>query len=245
VDGDPSTYWRAVSKDPHPWIELDFHESREYGGLVLDWEKDVAPANYLVQSSMDEKSWKTMREVLGGNGGRDYLFLPESESRFLRVYARDPGPMALRELSVKPIDWSASKAAFFKAMALDAPRGAYPRGMRGEPSSWTVVGVDKDSWEGLLSEDGALETGKGRFSIEPFLYVGDRLVTWADVTPSPSLDEGSLPIPSVTWKTAEAKLSVTAFAAGLPPICSCGIGWKTPVPIRYMGCSFSPSARFK
>jgi hypothetical protein len=216
LDGNPSTYWRAVSKDPHPWIELDFHESREYGGLVLDWEKDAAPANYFVQSSMDEKSWTKMREVLGGNGGRDYLFLPESESRFLRVYARDPGPMAIRELSVKPLDWSLSKEAFFKAIAQDAPRGAYPRGMRGEPSFWTVAGVDQDSWEGLLSADGALETGKGRFSIEPFLYIGNRLVTWADGNPQPSLEKRCLPIPSVTWKTGEAKLTVTVVAAGLP-----------------------------
>ena len=216
LDGDPSTYWVAVSKDPHPWIELDFHESREFGGLVLDWEKDAAPASYFVQGSMDEKTWKTLREVLGGNGGRDYLFLPESESRFLRVYARDPGPMAIRELSVKPLDWSTTKEAFFKAVALDAPRGAYPRGMRGEPSFWTVAGVDRDSWETLLSEDGALETAKGRYSIEPFLYVGNRLVTWADVDATPSLEEGCLPIPSVTWKTREAKLTITVFAAGSP-----------------------------
>jgi len=216
LDGDLSTHWQAASKDPHPWIELDFHEPSEFGGLVLEWEKDAAPANYLVQSSKDEKSWTTMREVLGSNGGRDYLFLPESETRFLRVVARDPGPMAIRELSVKPLDWSVSRAAFFKAMALDAPRGAYPRGIRGEPSFWTVAGVDKNSGEGLLSEDGALEIGKGRFSIEPFLYVGNRLVTWADVDAIPSLEEGYLPIPSVTWKTGEAKLTVTVFAAGLP-----------------------------
>ena len=216
LDGNASTSWRAVSKDPHPWIELDFHEPREFGGLVLDWERDAAPANYFVQSSTDEKSWKTMRGVLGGNGGRDYLFLPESESRFLRVYARDSGPMAVRELSVKPLDWSVSKEAFFKTVALDAPRGAYPRGIRGEPSFWTVAGVDQDSWEGLLSADGALETAKGRFSIEPFLYVGNRLITWADVDATPSLVEGCLPIPSVTWKTGEAKLTITVFAAGSP-----------------------------
>jgi alpha-L-rhamnosidase-like protein len=168
-----------------------------------------------VQGSWDAKTWTPLRAVTGGNGGRDYLYLPESETRWVRVSVSKPvGAVGIRDIAVKPLEWSASKEAFFKAIALEAPRGSYPRGMLGEPSFWTVVGLDADKWEGLLGADGALETGKERFSIEPFLYVDDRLVTWADVSPEPSLEEGCLPIPSVTWKTGQAKLTVTAFPVG-------------------------------
>src|SRR5439155_10845683 len=58
--------------------------------------------------------------------------------------------------------------------------------------------------------DGALEPEKGGYSIEPFLYTGDRLLTWNDVQSSPSLARGYLPIPTVQWQ----QLNITAYAAG-------------------------------
>ena len=47
-------------------------------------------------------------------------------------------------------------------------------------SGASLVGVDGGAGKGLLSEDGALETGRGAFSVEPFLRVGARLYGWAD-----------------------------------------------------------------
>ncbi len=87
-----------------------------------------------------------------------------------------------------PSNGRRSRAAFFEAVAKDAPRGSFPRGIGGEQVYWTVVGADGDAREGLLSEDGMLETGKGSFSIEPFLYVNGSLITWADVQPVQSLE---------------------------------------------------------
>ena len=232
-DGIPSTGWRASKGDKRPWIELDFQEPREFGGLVVDWEKDADASYYVVESSMDGESWSVLRHMMGGNGGRDYLYLPESESRLLRVAtSKSDGGMSrllrmvmpwrksafgIRELIVKPLEWSASKEAFFKAVAMDAPRGAYPRGFRGEPSVWTVVGPLDNVREGLLSGDGVLESavidrGMKELSIEPFLFVGGRLLTWADVDVEQSLERGYLPIPSVIWKTPDLKLTTTALA---------------------------------
>jgi hypothetical protein len=192
-------------------ITYDFLEPREYGGLVIDWEPTATPRHYTVEISDDGKDWTAVREVVGGRGERDYLYLPETESRYLRL-----GKIGLRNLDVKPLDWAPSINAFFARIARDAPRGSYPRSFSGEQEYWTVVGVDADREEGLLGEDGALEVGQGAFSIEPFLYLEGKLVSWSDVQARQSLAEGDLPIPTVTWTRGGLSLEITALASGAP-----------------------------
>jgi F5/8 type C domain-containing protein len=222
LDGSMSTVWRSVASDKQPWIALDFRELREYGGLVVDWEDYVPSAGYSVDTSVDGNRWTTVRTVTGSNGGRDYLFLPESESRFLRLSLSEAaGPMRIRELTVKPLAWSETRESFFGDIGKDAPRGTYPRGMLGEPAFWTVVGADANPTEGLLSQDGALEAGKRGFTVEPFLYLfddrplparTDHFITWADVQSEQSLERGCLPIPSLTWKHGDIRLAITVLA---------------------------------
>ncbi len=195
-------------------ITLDFLESREYGGLVIDWGPDKYASRYEAQISDDGETWKTIYTVDGGNGGRDYLYLPETESRYLRL--RFGEGSGVPKIDVKPLDWAASPDAFFAAVAKDAPRGLYPRWLTGEQSYWTVVGVPMDTAEGLFNEDGMLESGKGGFSIEPFLTEDERLVTWNDARTGQSLADGYLPIPSVTWQSGNLSLEITAFATGKP-----------------------------
>ncbi|HYN40520.1 MAG TPA: discoidin domain-containing protein, partial [Thermoanaerobaculia bacterium] len=215
-DGDGSTTWRAKSPGPAEWT-VDLGSLRELGGLVVDHGASFA-SRYAVELSEDGTSWTTVREV-AGNGGRDYLALPESEARSVRLRLLEgPGrePFELKEVAVKPLAFGATPNAFVAEVAKDAPRGAWPRYLAGEQSYWAVVGVDGDANEGLLSEDGALEAGAGLFSVEPFLLDGGRLVTWADVTTRHALMDGDLPIPSVTWAAKEVTLETTALAAGLP-----------------------------
>jgi hypothetical protein len=204
-------------------VSLDFTRPREFGGLVVDWARDRHAADYGVDVSDDGTAWTTLRTVRDGNGGRDYLCLPESESRFLRVRIPENGrgeTPALAELTVKPLAWSASREAFFTAVAAEAPRGRYPRGFSGEQAYWTVVGVDGGAEAGLLGEDGAIEPARGGFSVEPFLFLGDSLVTWADVETRHTLEDGYLPIPSVAWKAGTVDLTVTAFGTGPPDAAS-------------------------
>src|SRR5581483_1475468 len=67
---------------------------------------------------------------------------------------------------------------------------------------------------GLLSEDGALEIGKGGFSVEPFVVAGGKVFTWADVAIEHELRERYLPMPGVTWNDPAWSLGVEAFASG-------------------------------
>jgi hypothetical protein len=216
-DGMLSTAWKSEpDAGAAPILTLDFRQPREFGGIVLHWLDRAFASRYDVEFSDDGQQWRPVRTVVDGNGGRDPLYLPESETRFLRLVLHD-GPASaygLAEIDVEDLAFGASPNAFFQALARDAPRGHFPRGFSGEQGYWTIVGVDGGSEEGLLSEDGALEVGKAGFSIEPFVLLGSHLLTWADVSTDHTLLEGYLPIPTVSWRHHELVLQATAFAAG-------------------------------
>lgn len=101
--------------------------------------------------------------------------------------------------------------------ARKATRGMYPRGLIGEQSYWTLVGVDGGAQHSaLLSEDGAMEVDKGGWSIEPMLFEGHSVIDWATVKTSQRLLDGYLPIPTVRWQAGGLSLETTAFATGTP-----------------------------
>ena len=218
-DGEPATSWRSdPAQGPRQSFTIDFKQPREFGGLVVRWLKGAFASRYDVELSDDGIEWRTVRRVTDGNGGRDALLLTESEARFLRLALHD-GPArayGIAEIEVRDLAFGASVNAFFEAMAREAPRGQYPRGFAGEQPYWTLVGIDGGPASGLLSEDGALEVARGGFSIEPFVVVESRVVSWADVKTAHALAEDYLPIPSATWRDPRFSLAVTAFASGDP-----------------------------
>jgi hypothetical protein len=217
LDGAVATAWRSdPAAGPAQTLTVDFHRPRELGGLVVRWRAPAHATRYDVQLSDDGMRWHTVRRVVGGRGGPDAVRLPEAETRFLRLALHD-GPRRsydLAELEVRDLAFGASANAFFQALAREAPRGTYPRGMSGEQTAWTIVGVDGGDDSGLLSEDGALEVSRGGFSIEPLVLEGSRVVGWADVETRQFLVDGDLPIPGVTWRRATWELRVSAFASG-------------------------------
>jgi hypothetical protein len=219
VDGNASSSWRSEKSASAQSFSVDFGATREYGGATIDWEPGAAAASYVVESSSDGAKWDSVYAVNGGNGGRDWIYLPELESRCLRV--RIPAmsgarAYGIRELAVIPVEWSATRNDFFAHVAASAPAGSYPKYLGGRQSYWTVVGVNGDDAEALINEQGAIEPHAGGFSLEPFLRVGGKLVTWHDARQTQSLAKGYLPIPTVTWTAGALALDVTTFAAGAP-----------------------------
>jgi hypothetical protein len=217
LDGSVGTAWKSdPAAGPAQELTIDFHRPREFGGLTVRWLAHAYASRYDVQFSDDGMRWRTVRRVVGGRGGPDALFLPEAETRFLRL-AFHEGPArayGLAELEIRDLAFGASPNAFFQAVARESPRGTYPRGMSGEQTAWTIVGIDGGDESALLSEDGALEVGKGGFSIEPLVVTDSRVVSWADVEARQSLADEYLPMPGVTWRHARWELRVSAFAAG-------------------------------
>lgn len=218
-DNDPFTAWQSGALAPEQWLQLDFGRPREYGGLVIDWSpRDYAIA-YDVEVSDDAQTWTTAYRSTHGNGHRDHIFLPDGESRYIRLAlhqsSRGQG-YAIPALRVIALELAASPNQFFEGIAKEAPPGTYPRYFARQQTYWTVVGANGDDKDALLGEDGMLEVEKGGFSIQPFLLVDGTLVSWHNVQLSQELEDGYLPIPSVTWAYGYVTLKITAVAAGPP-----------------------------
>ena len=211
IDGDTTTAWRAGRMPQR--LTLDLGSTTEFGGLRLDWAPNAHPLTYAVLASDDGQTWRTLREVVGGDGGRDWIATPESEARYVAIDIRDgtPREVALAEARVEPLAFAATPNDFVASVAKDQPRGRFPRGFSGEQAYWTILGVDGGTEQGLFGEDGAVEVAKAGFSIEPFVRVDDALLSWADVAASQSLQDGYLPIPTVQWTHRDVVLRTTAF----------------------------------
>jgi len=144
-------------------------------------------------------------------------------------YAWGPAP-GLELRRVKQIEFAISKGTGGKGTvwidnlsiepikhAVAIPRGYYPKYLANEQAFWTVIGVNRDDKEALVNEYGQIEVDRRRFSIEPFLFVNNKLVTWNDVTTTQSLLDGYLPIPEVQWNYKnEWTLTIQTVAAGVP-----------------------------
>src|SRR5262249_43118280 len=173
---------------------------------------------YAVDRDDGDGRWHLLHEVHGGDGGRDYIFVPQLEVRRLRVRTLLPvrNPIGIVDFNALDDDVTPTADALLSRIAGEQPRGDSPRGCYREQSYWTVVGVDGAPAEGLLDEDARFEVGRGQFSLEPFLATRDTLYTWADGRSEQSLAQGSLPIPTATRIVDSLALSVTLFARGEP-----------------------------
>jgi hypothetical protein len=216
LDDKDTTSWRSVHRpDQSPTLTIDLKQVREFGGIEIDWLNDLHATQYSIEISLDGSEWKSARSVTAGNGGRDSHLLPESEARWIRLSMHDPGrDVGISEFHIRDLEFGASANAFVHALAKDSQRGCYPRAFYDEQSYWTIVGVDGDSQEALFSEDGAIESHKAGFSVEPFLKVGNDSISWADAKIAHSLMDGYLPVPSVLWTRNDVSMKVTAIAAG-------------------------------
>jgi hypothetical protein len=215
--GTTLTSWHSVRGATTDSLVIDFHRSKELGGLVIDWAQDFA-RSYDILVSDDGESWTSAYTVWNGKPGRAYIPLGEAEGSFLKlVVLRMSGPqgVAIRRMEIKDPSFSSSTNNLYRAIAGDAGRGRYPKYFLDRQSYWTVIGVSGDTKEALMNEEGQIEVDRLQFSLEPFLFVDGHLMTWSDVSTAPSLHEGTLPIPSVTWRFKNQwALTVEAVAAG-------------------------------
>jgi hypothetical protein len=221
LDGQPDTCW---SPDRLPaWLELDFREERDYGGLVLRWSSP-RPRGFQVLAGDDGETWRRLYSAPRSAGLCSHVYLPGGGSRYLRLVLEGEvaGPQALGlvALEVQPESFSRSLSDFFHRLAADAPRGRYPRWLYREQSYWTPVDVPNGTVPALFNEEGMVEIARAGFSVEPFLRdlgSGDGpFATWADCAVSPGLVRPPLPIPTSMWTRDDLKLGISAFATGAP-----------------------------
>jgi hypothetical protein len=214
IDGSMKSSWIPPIGTDHHSLEIDFLKRREFGGLVLDWDTMGRPPAYSIATSNDGRNFDTVYVVGASRSRRDYLYLPESDARYVRLSFTPPPRLGLREITVKPLSWSASKTEFLTNVARDNPPGDYPRFFSNKQSYWTVVGVSGDTREGLFDTQGRLETGKAQFSVEPFVKSGRQFISWANASTRASDAQADLPIPSSVWTAPPFEMTITAYAAG-------------------------------
>ena len=217
IDGKTSTMWRSARTDASPQtLEIDLQAVREFGGIEIDWARGLHAPRYTIETSLDGSRWKKVRSVdaeqrrprLAPDAGVGGALHPRDDAgsrsrcRHRRALRAGPGVRRLTERVHQFAGQAGAAAAAIRAPYLD------------EQIYWTIVGVDGDTEEGMLSEDGALEVRKGSYSIEPFVKTRAGWLTWADVAIGHSLADGYLPIPSVEWKHRSIELTTTAYASG-------------------------------
>ncbi len=188
---------------------IDLGARYEIGGVVAE------NAIRSVATSIDGKQWETR------TFDRDATWIPlfDTDARFVRA----TGASSLRVLPPLRDD-----NVFFTEVAKHVRRGLFPRYLLGEQSYWTILGgMNGEEEEALFSEDGAVEAGHARFSVEPFLRLDGKLVTWNDVaieqlegprvvwkkhlTITPRYENGTLKVRYETAPNAELLLAIRPF----------------------------------
>jgi hypothetical protein len=217
-DGKSLSGWVGGGKLKQDWLQMDFGKTTNIGGLIIDWDQVDFPISFDIETSNNRRTWTKAYSVANVLGKRSYVPTKGSEGRYLRLVlnqtSRGKG-CGITRLEFKDPDFSFSPNEFFAAIATSSRRGFYPKYLSKKQSYWTVIGVPGDTKEALINEQGLIETDKLSFSLEPFLYVDKRLITWNDVSLTQSLEKGYLPIPSVQWMyDKRLSLDITALASG-------------------------------
>ena len=214
---DANEQWRSVGHGS-AWITVDYLVPRELGGLIVHWVQDLAPTDFDVHLSDDAVNWKRVHDAKQANGDRSYIYLPEARPRFVKFQLQggcEGDCYGIAQVEVAPVD-TVSVPGFFEHISQHERPGLYPKYLRPEQSYWTPISCGDGGPQALMNEDGMVEVEPASLSLEPYLYLDSKLVTWADASVSQKLIEEYLPIPSSVWVTDTLKLVTTAFMSASP-----------------------------
>jgi hypothetical protein len=197
-----------TSRAPHSFA-LDAGAVRVLGGLIIEWKTAAPHDGFTVQGSRDGRRWRMLYSAARAGGARSFVYLPNTQTRWLRVKSGDAMAKAVR---VQPFEFSRSVEAFWHSLAAQMPRGWHPRWLLREQSLWTPFGTPHRKDCALINEQGMVELAEGSCSLEPFIFVDGKLITWADVEISQSLADGWKPVPIVTWRARDWSLEMRGEA---------------------------------
>jgi F5/8 type C domain len=202
--------WKPRPDDLRPWLVVDSIQPRAFGGLTIDWLGDAPARGFRIRGSNNGHRWKTLHSASRAGGKRTNVYLPGLKNRFIRLELDEPSAGAV--LRLQSFEFSRSIDAFWHHIAEPEARGWHPRWLHREQTMWTPIGTSNGTQCALMNDDGMVEVAQGSFSIEPMLWIGERLVTWADVIPRQELREAWMPVPSAIWETGDWRLSIQAEA---------------------------------
>ena len=107
---------------------------------------------------------------------------------------------------------SSSAMDYYRLLAGLYSEGYFPLWLNNKQDYWTIVGTEESYEESLISSKGIIGTYTAGFTLMPFLYINDELVTFADAKIDLSLEENYLPIPTVKWTCKGVDFTQKFFA---------------------------------
>lgn len=207
VAPDGAFAWSS-SKDDDT-VRFVFDTAVEFSGIEITWDASGAPDTYSLRSSTDGEDFDRLARVRDSDGATDLVFAPETEASEVQLITEGAG--AIESIRFLDVEELTSANDYFAWIAERAPRGAFPQYFD-ELSAWTVVGLPESDNEALVSATGAIEPRKAWYSLEPFVVRDNQTLSWSDATITHSLENGSLPIPTVRWVMDGLELKITAAA---------------------------------
>ncbi len=221
MDGSDATFWQS-RKTKGQSVTFDFRAKREFGGLQINWLKGCYAKSFEVLLSDDGKVWEKAYSVLSNRSDVSFIRLPEAEAKYLRIGLSDANSdkgFGIAEIKVLDIKNSMTPNDFLIYAAHNSPEGNYPRYFSEKASYWTITGVNNDTKEALINEDGMVEVDKALFSIEPMIRTADTLYNWSNVKAVQSMgfpdrNSGFDFLPSVTWQCGRIKFTTGVTSGG-------------------------------
>ena len=216
LDNSSETYWLGKGSKNED-ITIDFKTLREFGGLEIFWLKEFTPASFDIFLSENGKDWEKSYSVKNNKTNRSLIRLPEAECRFIKI--QPDGKVGISEIKFLDINSSLTKNDFISYIADKSAKGDYPRYFSKQASYWTVTGLNNDTKEALLNEDGMVEVEKAAFSIEPMVKLNDTLFNWSNVNTTQmlggidNLNQASV-IPNVNWHFSNVNFTTEITAIG-------------------------------
>ncbi len=216
LDNNFNSAWRSKQNDDQS-IVLNFKYMREYGGIIIVWDSLDYATDFNIESSDDKNKWEIIYKARNEKRNISFIPLPDNESNYMKLDLlksnRNKG-YSIKEIEIQSYKFAEDDNYFFEQVAKHYPRGFFPKYLYNIQTYWDVIGVNGDAKEGLINEEGMIETDKENFSVEPFVFSNNKFINWNNVETKQSLEDNYLPIPSVEWKSKGLSLQIKGLAAG-------------------------------
>lgn len=235
VDGNLETRWASDRSDLE-WILFELNKKTVIDKVVIQWESAYGK-NYQIQVSENGKDWYVVYNAVKHEGGKETVNFKPVNAKFVRmlgisrgtgwgysiwefeIYASDKDPVSLTGFA-KPEEITYPKSditpgAYYYFSSAKSPPGYYPMWLGKKQEYWTMTGVPVSRHETLFSEYGTIDPYKEGFVLMPYLYTDDKLITAQNADKVvQGLEEGYLPIPSVTWQYENLSFVQKVFTYG-------------------------------
>ncbi len=234
VDNDPDTRWSSQPTDVE-WITFILKEPSVINRIMIHWEAAFGET-YQIQISQDERKWYVVYNAVKHKGGKEFLEFKPVLAKYVRIYGIARGtkwgysifecniyttkdkPSALSELllpeGIKYKRNDLSPSSFYYHQAKICP-DLYPPWLIKKQIYWTMTGAKGNKQETLFSEYGMIDPYKNGFSLMPYLYIKDKLISPLETDAIyQSLEDNYLPIPEVIWEYQDLFFKQKVFTHG-------------------------------